>query len=262
MARSYQAQEQRMVDGIHPLSKMLGDVKFHEHKTVEAATPIAGDSNSLPAISWLTKPGPSPSVWAIHVSKSKRNVANGRRWLSCGPAIASRRYSLFIRFGGNVMCYAQLARHLGPEQSFYGLQSFGLADDQSPLTDISEMARRYLEALRRVQPEGPYLLGGWSMGGLIAFEMVQQLQSAGQEIALLALLDSQTPASFGETDISDEALWRYFKSDRNALYGADWDGPDSDQLSRLFQVFRANVHAMMSYEPKRYAGTHHVLPRE
>jgi len=254
MAAPYQAQEQRMVDGIHPLSKMLGDVKFHEHKTVEAAT----------ADRWRQQLASGDQLanetWTIaeRLGYPRLEVEKKRREWS--PLVelrpGDRKSPLFFvhPVGGNVMCYAQLARHLGPEQSFYGLQSFGLAEDQSPLTDISEMARRYLEALRRVQPEGPYLLGGWSMGGLIAFEMVQQLQRAGQEIALLALLDSQTPASFGETDINDEALLRYFKSDRNALYGADWDGPDSDQLSRLFQVFRANVHAMMSYEPKRYAG--------
>jgi hypothetical protein len=97
MAAPYQAQEQRMVDGIHPLSKMLGDVKFHEHKTSKPQPPIAGDNNSLPVISWATKPGPSPSVWVIHVSKLKRNVENGRRWLSFGPVIVSLRYSLSIR---------------------------------------------------------------------------------------------------------------------------------------------------------------------
>ena len=156
--------------------------------------------------------------------------------------------------GGNVLCYAQLAHYLGPEQSFYGLQSFGLADGHSPLGEISEMASRYLEALHRVQPEGPYLLGGWSMGGIIAFEMAQQLHRVGQ-VSLLVLLDSHTPAALAQPEeIDDEELLLQFKSDMSALYGLEGRGFDSDQLSRLFQVFRMNVHAMMRYQPQSYPG--------
>ncbi len=157
--------------------------------------------------------------------------------------------------GGNVFCYAQLAHHLGREQSFYGLQSFGLAGGHAPLGDISDMAHHYIQALRQVQPEGPYLLGGWSMGGIIAFEMAQQLQRDGHEISLLALLDSHTPAAFAQySEINDEELLLQFKSDMSALYGLGGPAFDSDQLNRLFQVFRTNVQAMMGYEPQRYPG--------
>ncbi len=157
--------------------------------------------------------------------------------------------------GGNVFCYAQLAHHLGPEQPFYGLQSYGLVDGHAPLGEISEMAGRYIQALQQVQPEGPYLLGGWSMGGIIAFEMAQQLQRDGQEISLLALLDSHTPAALAQySEINDEELLLQFKSDMSALYGLGGPAFDSDQLNRLFQVFRTNVHAMMGYQPQRYPG--------
>src|SRR6185369_4049726 len=97
--------------------------------------------------------------------------------------------------GGNVFCYAELARELGDEQPFYALQSFGLADGDEPLTAVSEMATRYLDALRQVQPEGPYKLGGWSFGGLVAYEMAQQLQRAGQEVGSLVMIDTHTPAA-------------------------------------------------------------------
>src|SRR5204863_9063960 len=92
--------------------------------------------------------------------------------------------------GGNISCYVELAHQLGSEQPFYGLQSRGLDENHVPLTLISDMACYYVETLRRRQPEGPYMLGGWSMGGLIAYEMAQQLRSRGEEISLLALLDS------------------------------------------------------------------------
>jgi len=92
--------------------------------------------------------------------------------------------------GGNVLEYYDLARHLGPDQPFYGLQSRGLDGKQQPHTRITEMAAHYLKEIREFQPDGPYLIGGRSLGGMIAFEMASQLKAAGQEVGLLALLDS------------------------------------------------------------------------
>ena len=92
--------------------------------------------------------------------------------------------------GGNVLEYHDLARHLGPDQPFYALQSHGLDGKQTPLTNIEQMATLYLKELRAVQPHGPYLIGGRSFGGVVAFEMACQLQSAGEEVKLLALLDT------------------------------------------------------------------------
>ncbi|MCB0210932.1 MAG: methyltransferase, partial [Anaerolineae bacterium] len=94
-------------------------------------------------------------------------------------------------WAGVVYPYFDLAAELGPDQPFYGLQAAGLY--QQPHTTIEAMAGYYLAALRRVQPEPPYILGGWSMGGLIAFEMAQQLQRAGDGVALLALFDVPAP---------------------------------------------------------------------
>lgn len=92
--------------------------------------------------------------------------------------------------GGNVLEYHELARHLGPDQPFYALQSQGLDGKRAPLTRIDEMASVYLEEMRAVQPHGPYLIGGRSFGGLVAFEMACQLQAEGEEVSLLALLDT------------------------------------------------------------------------
>ncbi|MDQ2921580.1 MAG: thioesterase domain-containing protein [Acidobacteriota bacterium] len=92
--------------------------------------------------------------------------------------------------GGNVLEYHDLARHLGPDQPFYALQSQGLDGKQAPLTRIDEMASLYLKEVRAVQPHGPYLIGGRSFGGIVAFEMACQLHSEGEEVKLLALLDT------------------------------------------------------------------------
>jgi non-ribosomal peptide synthetase component F/thioesterase domain-containing protein/acyl carrier protein len=91
--------------------------------------------------------------------------------------------------GGNVLEYYDLARYLGSDQPFYGLQSRGLHGEE-PHTAIAEMARHYLNEIRNVQPDGPYFIGGRSLGGIIAYEMACQLRAGGEEVSLLALLDS------------------------------------------------------------------------
>jgi len=92
--------------------------------------------------------------------------------------------------GGNVLEYHELARLLGPGQPFYGLQAKGLDGKSEPHTSIKEMAAHYLKEMREIQPAGPYLLGGRSSGGTIAFEMACQLEAAGETVALLALFDT------------------------------------------------------------------------
>jgi thioesterase domain-containing protein len=91
---------------------------------------------------------------------------------------------------GGAIQYARLALHLGAQQTFYGLEGL---DPDKPYIEIEERAANYIEAIRGVQDRGPYLLGGWSFGGLVAFEMAQQLHGDGQEVALLALFDPMLP---------------------------------------------------------------------
>jgi acyl transferase domain-containing protein/thioesterase domain-containing protein len=110
--------------------------------------------------------------------------------------------------GGPVLCYAELARGLGADRPFYGLQAFGLDDDQTPDDRVETMAARYLEAVRAVQPSGPYLLGGWSFGGLVAFEMASQLVRSGESVALLALIDGY----FASWQGPDHRLWHFVAS--------------------------------------------------
>ncbi len=92
--------------------------------------------------------------------------------------------------GGNVLEYHDLARLLGADQPVYGFQARGLDGKQPTHTSIKEMAAHYIKEMREVQPQGPYLLGGRSSGGTIAFEMACQLSAAGEEVALLALFDT------------------------------------------------------------------------
>jgi amino acid adenylation domain-containing protein len=95
--------------------------------------------------------------------------------------------------GGDVICYADLARLLAPEQPFYGLQSRGLDGSEEPFARMEDIAAAFIKEICEVQPSGPYYLMGLCMGGVVAYEMAQQLRAAGQEVALLLLLETWMP---------------------------------------------------------------------
>ena len=84
---------------------------------------------------------------------------------------------------------------LTPEQPLYGLDALGLRGDAAISTSIQEMAALYVRAIRSVQPRGPYQLSGWSLGGVIAFEMACQLRRLGEAVAPVVLFDSRAPTT-------------------------------------------------------------------
>jgi len=106
--------------------------------------------------------------------------------------------------GGQVLGYYHLARWLGPDQPFYGLQAPFLTEIGDETKSIEQMAAEYVEAVRSVQPEGPYLLGGYSFGGFVAFEMARQLRDRGEEVALLAIMDTPSPNIFHQLPRDDD----------------------------------------------------------
>ncbi|HKI01749.1 MAG TPA: amino acid adenylation domain-containing protein [Thermoanaerobaculia bacterium] len=149
--------------------------------------------------------------------------------------------------GGNVLCYAELARQLDPldmGRPVYAFQSPG------PMESVEEMAAHYLEGVRAVQPRGPVFLAGWSMGGVVAFEMARRLAAEGRQPALLAVIDAFAPgtgpALSGPVDDGD--LKKLFERDQEGLGAAVTEAP------RLFEIFRANATALQRYAGARYEG--------
>jgi thioesterase domain-containing protein/acyl carrier protein len=92
--------------------------------------------------------------------------------------------------GGNVLLYRSLGEHLSPEVPLYGLQSKGLDGESEPLRTIEEMAQCYVREIKTVQSEGPYYIGGYCLGGTVAYEMAQILRRQGYEVPLVAMLDT------------------------------------------------------------------------
>nr|MBW4690048.1 AMP-binding protein [Komarekiella atlantica HA4396-MV6] len=107
---------------------------------------------------------------------------------------------------GDVLSYKDLAHHLGSDQPVYGLQAQGLDGKQVPYTRIEDMASHYIKEIQTLQPNGPYFLGGYSFGGVIAFEMAQQLYKQGQKIGLLTLFHSSAPASIKQLSFFKEIV--------------------------------------------------------
>lgn len=123
---------------------------------------------------------------------------------------AIREPTLFLvhAIGGTVHAYATLAKSLEDICSVVGIEAFGLHDEHEPVDYLPEIVNRYVDAVRAASPHGPYRLGGWSMGGVVAFEMARRLEQEGEEVAFVALLDSPyalTRADLGFASAGEEA---------------------------------------------------------
>ena len=187
----------------------------------------------------------------------------------------SRPLFLVHAIGGEVLSYIHLARALAADRPVYGIQCDG------PPQTLEEMAAGYLRAVRAVQPTGPYTLGGWSLGGVVAFEMARQLERLGESVDLLVLIDSRAPGTGEQPTLrTDGELVAQFAYDlarifglglsvlpagfadltaaealdrlateaaRSAHSGALPPGLDAGELARRFAVFAANFRAFESY---------------
>ena len=133
--------------------------------------------------------------------------------------------------GGEVVSFGALAESLGERQPMFGLQAE--RDVDATADRVETVAARYIEAMRAHTPRGPYYLGGYSSGGVIAYEMAQQLEAAGEQIALLAMIDASAPKAAPEP-VTPHTVWRLVK---NAAY---WTLDDeflrSDWASRRARV--------------------------
>jgi amino acid adenylation domain-containing protein len=180
--------------------------------------------------------------------------------------------------GGSVFYFYALAQQMGRKRPFYGLQAIGLDGECEPLTQVEDIAARYLESVQARQPHGPYLLGGHCFGGLVAFELARQLRRRGEEVALVALIDSPAPRpaaeDFAVGEEEDESVWlgrlgaimaeavqKDLGVDPAALGGLDFEaqlayfreklqaaallppGAGTAQVRGLLRVFMANTRA-------------------
>lgn len=182
---------------------------------------------------------------------------------------ASGRPPFFCVHGlfGNVLCFTELARWIGEDQPFFALQSQALDETQPPLDRVEALAEHYLSELRKVQTRGPYFLGGYSFGGMVAFEMARQLVAAGELVALLALIDASSPDAHRAVvpfyyTVYVRSGRRAFALDRLVSDGRLKRNPNpwklrelsDDALLRYRRVEQATTAATRAYRPGPYGG--------
>lgn len=174
----------------------------------------------------------APTVESLTRRLTEENWAP--QWSSLVPLqpLGSKPPIFFVHGqGGEVYGFLGLAQRLAPDQPAYGLQAVGSDGKSARHITVEDMAAHYVQEIRSFQPEGPYYLGGYSMGGLIAFEVAQQLQRRGQRVALLALLDTEPIAvpwavygRFMASYLRDRCLFHLRRW---------WEMPQRDRLSYL-----------------------------
>lgn len=160
------------------------------------------------------------------------------------PGTLGKSLFLLPDGSGSAASYAKLPSLTSPSSSIaavIGLNSPFLRKPEACTCGIPGLARLYLEEITRIQLRGPYSLGGWSIGGIIAFEAACQLLASGQEVENLVLIDSPCPTV---VEPMPHALIRYFDS-----VGLFSSIPNKDTKTRLFEHFAASVASLRSYKP-------------
>ncbi|SEH02588.1 amino acid adenylation domain-containing protein [Nonomuraea solani] len=187
---------------------------------------------------------------------------------------------LFHALGGQVFRYLPLTRHLGSDQPVYAIQAAGLAPGEEPHATLAEMVDDYTAHLRKIRPHGPYVLGGYCIGGNIALETARRLRELGEKVPLVVLLYSDANEPVLRASLEDDAvllthalaggkvqvdlddLHRMSPDERllaviDAAARADTLQPDTADLRqarRFVDVFRANAHAVGHYRHDPYDG--------
>jgi len=188
---------------------------------------------------------------------------------------------------GSAMYYGILASRLGSDQPFYGFWAKDKEDCDVRDASIEDIARFYIDEMRKVQPVGPYNLGGFCFGGIIAFEMAQQLQMAGEKVAFLALFDANNPLMPARRHTFRERLRGHLRSGAPLIQKAitlarivsdgimsrirKWrkktGGGSSNAtpppLSGIFRIEAVLDRAQSGYQPRSYPGKLTlILPEE
>src|SRR5580704_14635078 len=185
--------------------------------------------------------------------------------------------------GGTAMDFFQLVKHLQTQRPIYGVQAKGTDGVDEPFDRIEDLAKFYLDAIKKLQPNGPYFLIGYSLGGLVMLEIAQRLTERGEKVALLAMLESyphprflslrqrvrlgsrlanQRASTFGKLPLRDALSYIIRPSARRLYVSRDNNGSAPSQIpagaSHTPAMHRAREHAyraLTRYRPHFYNGT-------
>ncbi len=245
----------------------------------------------------------TPTELASYISGNSSTIANGSEdteekpaanvltidgWSAVVPLkTTGSRPPLFVMHTtpGDIMGYANLVSHMDSEQPVYGLQAVGLKNISLAQKTVQDMAAFYVERVKEVQPEGPYMLAGWCFGGFLAYEMACQLHEAGEKVGFLGMIETwgqpQRGWRFklhrlknlfhwgpsGWMEFFSRRLKKRIKQDRN-LQQLDFigelagDSASAAEIETMKRLYRINFTAGWNYYMKPYPGKVHVFMAE
>jgi len=189
---------QRMTDGVHSESAPVGDPNFMNHQAIDPALGNVWKRIRLPrrlggyARRVAAELGYSLPVEETLGSGGEPGVTHRiQHVIRVQPKGSHAPFYCVAPAGGIAYTYFNLPQYIGDDTPFYALQDPSLNPTQDPYESMEDLAAEHVAAIRAIQPEGPYYLGGWSFGGAVAFEVAQQLIKAGHTVALLAIMDTE-----------------------------------------------------------------------
>lgn len=208
----------------------------------------------------VAMPFQAPTI--AHMAKALSRLGDATPSSIIAVQTAGRRIPFFCVHGDDA--HVSLARHLGPDQPFYGLTQ-KLDPRKIRRARVEELADHYIEELRRIQAGGPYYLGGHAFGAVIAFEMARQLRQSGAEVALLAFFDPVNPdGRMGESAVASRVLKNVWERPMEAVEAIARRtrrvlGMESTSGSRSYRLDeavydRAYRRILQKYSPKPYHG--------
>lgn len=214
--------------------------------------------------------GGAEGASAANATASMRHVVQ----MSSDAGTGTAPFFLVAGMFGNILNLRHLAMLIGENRAVYGVQARGLRGDEDPHDRFEDMATAYLEEIREIQPEGPYYLGGFSGGGITAYEMAQQLQAAGEEVAMIVMLDTPVPGLGGELTKADKVLMQVQRMQRMKHNWVRWylkgkleyrnnareieSAKAHEHEFRTEAITDAFMRAVESYEAQRYTGDIHI----
>jgi amino acid adenylation domain-containing protein len=167
---------------------------------------------------------------------------------------------LFLVHAGDrdVMGYVSLVRRLGTGQPTYGVRDVG----ESLSRPLARIAREHVEAVRAVQPRGPYAIAGWSFGGMVAYEMAVQLQAAGEIVSFVGLLDTIAPHIIQELQVRDDQMLVGLATEQAEKWGWTFSFPPEslhglplrEKTRRVADALRAQGPVPAWYAPEQLEG--------
>jgi amino acid adenylation domain-containing protein len=269
--------------GGHSLIAVTMVVKIEQELGMRIPIATLFDRSTISGIAELIDQGPDNLTW--------------RSLVPIRPAGSKKPLFLIHGMGLNVLLYTSLIKHLDPDQPVYGLQAKGLNGSDAPLESMEDIASYYISEIMTVDPDGPYAMAGFSLGGRIAYEMARQLFEMGKKVSFLGLFDATADESFASYPFFEKnrrriryaisyTIWNVsnFLRDKNEskltimlrrwrglerrMRGLDFKIDDRELVSfgridelpkYLRKVHRANKKADRNYIIKNYPGKVHLF---